>query len=123
MTLICPGLLTTEGRLGDGIAFNDRQILLQVLYDNLKDKNKVLIGKRVAKVSTSDSGASVETRDGEVFSGDIVVGLDGIRSTVRAEMWRIAAEAAPGYFPKDEMKREAPPGTALTSRCSSGTEN
>ncbi|KLU91722.1 hypothetical protein MAPG_10239 [Magnaporthiopsis poae ATCC 64411] len=92
-------------RTGHGVAFNDRQVLLRVLHENIKDRSKLLLNKRVSKVTTTEAGATVETKDGDVFEGDIVVGLDGIRSTVRGEMWRIASEASPGYFPKDEWKR------------------
>ncbi|KAL8335607.1 hypothetical protein RB601_008592 [Gaeumannomyces tritici] len=92
-------------RTGHGVAFNDRQVLLRVLHDNVKDKSKLLLNKHVAKVTTTDAGAAVETKEGDVFEGDIIVGVDGIRSTVREEMWRIASKASPGYFPKDEWKR------------------
>lgn len=92
-------------RTGHGVTFNDRQVLLRVLHENIKDKSKLLLNKSVEKVTTTEAGATVETKDGDVFEGDIVVGLDGIRSTVREEMWRIASKASPGYFPKDEWKR------------------
>ncbi|KAL8364969.1 hypothetical protein RB595_003993 [Gaeumannomyces hyphopodioides] len=92
-------------RTGYGVSFNDRQVLLRVLHENIKDKSKLLLNKRVEKVTTTEAGATVETKDGDVFEGDIIVGLDGIRSTVREEMWRIASKASPGYFPKDEWKR------------------
>lgn len=89
------------------MAFNHRQVLLRSLYENIKDTSKLLLNKRVSKVTTTEAGATVETKDGEVFEGDIVVGVDGIRSTVREEMWRIAAKASPSYFPKDEWKRKS----------------
>ncbi|GKT41102.1 FAD-dependent monooxygenase andE [Colletotrichum spaethianum] len=82
-----------------------RQMLLQVLYDNLKQKDKVLPEKRVNKIELINGGVLVHTKDGSVFEGDIVVGADGIHSTVREEMWRIGHEESPGYFPKDEASR------------------
>ncbi|KAJ0307415.1 hypothetical protein COL5a_000270 [Colletotrichum fioriniae] len=94
-----------EARLGYPSIFIDRQMLLQVLYDNLKNKDKVIPEKRVAKVELLKEGVCVHTKDGCVFEGDIVVGADGIHSTVREEMWRIGHEERPGYFPVDEHSR------------------
>ncbi|GKT58310.1 FAD binding domain-containing protein [Colletotrichum tofieldiae] len=89
-----------------------RQMLLQVLYDNLKQKGKVLPEKRVAKIELIDGGVLVHTKDGSVFEGDIVVGADGIHSTVREEMWRIGHQESPGYFPEDEHSR-----VPVSTRC------
>ncbi|KAJ0355425.1 hypothetical protein COL154_011356 [Colletotrichum chrysophilum] len=80
-----------------------RQMLLQVLYDNLKQKNKVNPSKRVNKIELSEKGVTVHTTDGSIYEGDIVVGADGIHSTVRSEMWRIGIKENPGYFPHDEQ--------------------
>lgn len=82
--------------------FLDRQMVLQVLYDNIKDKSKVLTEKRLEKVDLHEKGVSVTCTDGSTFSGDFVVGGDGIHSTTRSEMWRIAGEKSPGYFPPAE---------------------
>lgn len=77
-------------------------MVLQVLYDNIKDKTKVLTNKRVHKVHMTDAGVTVKTSDGSVYQGDILVGSDGIHSTVRDEMWRIANQERPGWIPADE---------------------
>ncbi|KAJ0310237.1 hypothetical protein Brms1b_008831 [Colletotrichum noveboracense] len=84
------------------------QMLIQVLYSNLKHKERVLTSKRAVSVDIMESSAHVTTKDGQVFSGDIVVGADGIHSTVRKEMWR---NAPPGYFPHDEYSKV--PATTL----------
>ncbi|KAK1461801.1 FAD binding domain-containing protein [Colletotrichum cuscutae] len=94
-----------EARLGYPSIFIDRQMLLQVLFDNLKNKDKVIPEKRVEKVELLKEGVRVHTKDGSVFEGDIVVGAGGIHSTVREEMWRIGHEERPGYFPLDEHSR------------------
>ncbi|KAK1710565.1 hypothetical protein CaCOL14_004516 [Colletotrichum acutatum] len=94
-----------EARLGYPSIFIDRQMLLQVLYDNLKNKDKVIPEKRVEKVELLEEGVHVHTKDGSVYEGDIVVGADGIHSTVREEMWRIGHDERPGYFPLDEHSR------------------
>jgi 2-polyprenyl-6-methoxyphenol hydroxylase-like FAD-dependent oxidoreductase len=77
-------------------------MVLQVLYDNIRDKTKILTKKRVQKVDMNDDGVTVQTSDGSTYRGDILVGADGIHSTVRGEMWRIAHEMSPGWFPSDE---------------------
>ncbi|KAI8302434.1 FAD-dependent monooxygenase andE [Colletotrichum sp. SAR11_240] len=82
-----------------------RQMLLQVLHDNLKQKNKVNPSKRVNKIDLSEKGVTVYTTDGSIYEGDIVVGADGIHSTVRSEMWRIGIKETPGYFPHNEQSR------------------
>ncbi|CAH0047714.1 unnamed protein product [Clonostachys solani] len=88
--------------LGYPMIFIDRQMLIQVLYSNLNHKERVLTSKRVISVDILEASAEVTTKDGQVFSGDIVVGADGIHSTVRKEMWR---HAPPGYFPHDEYSK------------------
>jgi 2-polyprenyl-6-methoxyphenol hydroxylase-like FAD-dependent oxidoreductase len=40
----------------------------------------------------------VSTASGMIFKGDLIVGADGIHSTVRREMWRIANDVEPGYI-------------------------
>lgn len=77
-------------------------MILQILYDHIKDKSKVLIEKRVSKVNLLDDGVEVETQDGSLYKGDILVGADGVHSKVKSEMWRIADAIEPGYIPESE---------------------
>ena len=74
-------------------------MIIQVLYDKLPDKSKVLTNKGVTEVRQSTGRVEVVTADGETYHGDILVGADGIHSTVREEMWRLADQETPGYFP------------------------
>ncbi|CZR39188.1 uncharacterized protein FPRO_05620 [Fusarium proliferatum ET1] len=89
-------------RHGYPTIFIDRQMLMQVLYDKLESKTSVHAGQKVVSVLELDNGIQVTTDKGKVFQGDILVGADGIYSTVRKEMWRIAS---PEYFPADEWSR------------------
>jgi len=82
--------------------FLDRQVLLRVLRDNLQQKNKVLVRKRIVKVETTESGIRVIAEDNSWYEGDIVIGADGIHSTVRKEMHRLGKRLSPGYFDDDE---------------------
>ncbi|GKT61946.1 FAD binding domain-containing protein [Colletotrichum tofieldiae] len=91
-----------RNRHGYDVIFVNRQMILQALWRNLKNKNKVYVGKKVASVSLEPSKVSVETSDGEIFSGDVLVGADGVHSKVRSEMWRLADAMKPGYIPASE---------------------
>lgn len=93
-------------RHGYPITFLDRQMVLRVLYDNIRDKQKVLTGKHVQHVQMKKDGVVVQTADGSSYEGDILVGADGIHSAVRGEMWRIANEMSPGWIPANESSCE-----------------
>jgi|SRR5690242_8060451 len=80
-------------------------MIIQILYDNLRDKSKVLTSKGVTEIKQSTGRVKVVTADGESFHGDILVGADGIHSTVRREMWRLADQDTPGYFPESERPK------------------
>lgn len=64
--------------------------MLQVLFDNIRDKSKVQPSSEVFKIEELDRGVQVALKDGSTVRGDIVVGADGVHSSVRAELWRIA---------------------------------
>ncbi|KAF4991681.1 hypothetical protein FGRMN_7654, partial [Fusarium graminum] len=85
--------------------FIDRQMLLEVLYEKLNHKDSVLTGQKVVSVTELENGVQVTTAQGDVFEGDMIVGADGIYSTVRNEMWRIASKRSPGHFPDDEWSK------------------
>lgn len=81
-------------------------MVLQVLYDNIQDKSKILVNKKVQNVKMTEDGVVVKTSDGSSYEGDILVGADGIHSSVREEMWRIANDLSPGWIPSDERSCE-----------------
>ncbi|MBV40522.1 MAG: monooxygenase [Rhodospirillaceae bacterium] len=45
------------------------------------------LGAKVARFDQSDDGVTVRTQDGRAFQGDILVGCDGIHSTVRGQLF------------------------------------
>ncbi|CAJ0548379.1 Ff.00g019920.m01.CDS01 [Fusarium sp. VM40] len=94
-----------EKRVGYPSIFIDRQMLLQILYNNLKHKDRVLTRKRVTRLEIKMDAMQAYTEDGSVYEGELVVGADGIHSAVRDEMWRLGKEQSPGYFPEDEASR------------------
>lgn len=84
-------------------------MIIQILYNNLKDKTRILTSESIVQVSQNHNGISVITKDGSTYSGEILVGADGIHSTVRREMWRIADAIGPNQFPvkeRDEVPTE-----------------
>ncbi|KAH7011163.1 FAD binding domain protein [Ilyonectria destructans] len=82
--------------------FFDRQMLLQILYNRLQHKERVLPNKRVVKIDHVEGGVNVTAADGEVFTGTLIVGADGVHSTVRGEMIKMARELQPKEFGPDD---------------------
>lgn len=75
-------------RHGYPICFLDRQVLLGILFKNLgAGQNRVHTNKKVTHVKHLPEKVQVHCADQSVFEGDIVVGADGVRSTIRQEMW------------------------------------
>jgi len=96
-------------RTGYDAVFLDRQLILEVLYRQVKDKSKILTSKRVSHVDHTAQGVTVKCTDDTSYEGDIVVGADGVFSVVRQEMWRAADREEPGLIPDEEkhhMKSE-----------------
>lgn len=77
-------------------------MLLQVLYDNLHLKDRVLTRKRVTGVNTVEDCVHVQTEDGSRYTGDIVVGADGVHSAVRHEMLRNGLYSRPELSQADK---------------------
>ncbi|RAK99276.1 FAD-dependent oxidoreductase [Aspergillus ibericus CBS 121593] len=75
-------------------AFLDRRILLKILYEQLGlQQERVHLNKRVVRVGHVADGVVAHCEDGSVFAGDLVVGADGVRSTVLQEMRRQNAKS------------------------------
>lgn len=90
-------------RFGSKMRFMDRRKVIDTLFENLRDRSKVKTSHGVVKIINQPDGVEVETADGSLFHGDLVVGADGVHSRVRQEMQRIAAEHSPGIdlFPEE----------------------
>lgn len=91
-------------RFGYPCIFPARQAVLQVLADSLKEKDRIHLDQRIVKIEYSDKGAIVFTKDGSEYAGDLVVGADGVHSSVRSEMWRHADLLKPGFISTEEKK-------------------
>ncbi|KAL2272824.1 hypothetical protein FJTKL_05962 [Diaporthe vaccinii] len=98
-------LETTEilkERHGYDVGFFNRYDLLCVLYKHIREKERLLVNQKVARVDTYEDKVIVQTSTGDVFEAQMIVGADGVRSTVREEMWRNAEVA--GAVPEEDKK-------------------
>ncbi|GKT85036.1 LOW QUALITY PROTEIN: FAD binding domain-containing protein [Colletotrichum tofieldiae] len=87
-------------RTGYPCIFIDRQVLLQVLHNNIKNKEKIPADNRVTGVEVASVGFI--SQDGSSYDGDFLLGADGVHSTTRKETWRLANRMSPGLFSSDE---------------------
>ena len=89
-------------RHGYPVIFIQRQMLVQALYDNLRCKHKVLVQKRLVQVQPLEHGVQAITKDGSTYTGDIIIGADGMHSAVRKQMHILGNTQSSGYFDRDE---------------------
>ncbi|KAL9030775.1 MAG: hypothetical protein Q9196_001125 [Gyalolechia fulgens] len=82
----------------------ERRGYLEVLWENLPNKSRVLFNKRVTDIIEDNDGIEVFLSDGTSERGDIVVGADGVHSTVREKMWEHANRLEPGIIDVKEKK-------------------
>ncbi|KAJ8127759.1 hypothetical protein O1611_g5880 [Lasiodiplodia mahajangana] len=91
-----------EKRHGYPMLFFDRQLFLQVLYQQIKHKDRIHVGNKVDRIELVERGVRVTTEEGQSYTGDIVIGADGIHSRVRKEMRKIAEPIDATYFDASE---------------------
>lgn len=77
------------------MAFCDRHFLLKTIYNNIKDKSHLLPGRRVTKIEQNHKGTTVICQDGTSYTGDVVIGADGVHSRVRETIFRDMEVNAP----------------------------
>lgn len=95
-------------RIGYPQIFIDRQTVIQVLFDSLKHKDRVLTNKRIRLVEHGDSDVTVHAEDGTKYTGYILIGADGVHSTIRQEMWRISQDDKSDCFQPDPLAGQSP---------------
>lgn len=94
-------------RHGYDTGYFNRYDLLCVLHKHVREKERLLVNQKVVRVDTYEDKVVVQTSTGDVFEAQCIVGADGVRSTVRKEMWR-NAEAA-GAVPEEDKKGQSKP--------------
>ena len=82
----------------------ERRNFLRIVHNQLKDKSKILTGKRVSKILDNEDGVTVQCSDGTEYEGDLVIGADGVHSKVRELMWENANASVPGYITATEKR-------------------
>lgn len=82
-------------RTGYSTAWGERQTLLRVLHDNIKDSSKVLVNKGLADIKHEADGVTAICEDGSSYSGHLLVGTDGVFSKTRSKMWELAESDHP----------------------------
>jgi 2-polyprenyl-6-methoxyphenol hydroxylase-like FAD-dependent oxidoreductase len=89
-------------------------MLIDVLYKHIRQKEKVLTSRPVVDFAMDEYGVSVKCRDGSVHWGSILIGADGIRSTVARQMLRLSGSPKQGkcFFRPPPPKR-SPPATLM----------
>ncbi|KAJ0103784.1 monooxygenase fad-binding protein [Diaporthe amygdali] len=89
-------------RHGYEIGFFNRYDLLCVLHKHIREKERLLVNQQITHVDGLEDKAIVHTSAGHFFEAQVVIGADGVRSTVRKEMWRNAEVA--GAVPEEDKK-------------------
>ncbi|KAL2069492.1 hypothetical protein VTL71DRAFT_14171 [Oculimacula yallundae] len=84
-------------------AICERWAFLKSLFDQLGDKTKIRTSKKVLSIEHGETSVTVSCEDGSRFTGDIVIGADGIHSRTRQEMQKFAEKTGPaGLLEKDK---------------------
>ncbi|EKG18706.1 Monooxygenase FAD-binding protein [Macrophomina phaseolina MS6] len=77
------------------VIFVERCEALRILHSHVKNKHNIHSLTSIESYHESDNGVSVTTSDGRVVHGSILLGADGIHSTVRSLMADEIAKADP----------------------------
>lgn len=94
------GRMTTNSNHRNGFEYltMERRDFLRIIHEQHPEKTRILTGKRVLDYEEDDCGVTVKLQDGTQERGDILVGCDGVHSTVRNLMWKHANIAIPGHI-------------------------
>ncbi|KAL2834694.1 hypothetical protein BJY01DRAFT_239054 [Aspergillus pseudoustus] len=93
--------------LGYPMTMVRRAGVLDALYTSLKDQSKIKLGAKVVSINRSlapDGRLRVDTEDGQHYTGDVVVGADGVHGIARAQMWRMMDQKKPGMITDQERE-------------------
>ncbi len=77
-------------------------MVLQILFDNIQDKSKILLNKKIIGVEHTPHRVKVKCEDKSSYEGDVLAGADGVASKTREQMWRLADAEEPGLVSEDK---------------------
>ncbi|ROW11443.1 hypothetical protein VMCG_01186 [Cytospora schulzeri] len=86
-------------RHGYPMIFFERRMLIEILYRHVRQKGKVLTSKRVVGVRQDGEGVAVECRDGSSYEGGVLIGADGLWSTVGRHIAQATGKSKEGGLP------------------------
>ncbi|EAQ92008.1 hypothetical protein CHGG_00243 [Chaetomium globosum CBS 148.51] len=87
---------------GSSLLVLERREFLQIMYDKLPDKSYIKTSSGVKSIKETPEGVEVTLVNGDVETGDMVIGADGVYSMVRSVMWEQANKATPGLITVQE---------------------
>ncbi|KAK8121220.1 FAD-binding domain-containing protein [Apiospora kogelbergensis] len=74
-------------RHGYSLLWSSRHRILRALHEAVAEpQQRLLVNKRVTRIDSLPEGVLVNTDDGSAYEAQIVVGCDGVHSTVRKEI-------------------------------------
>ncbi|KAM0226569.1 hypothetical protein ACHAQD_000493 [Fusarium lateritium] len=86
-------------RIGYPFAFIERQQLLSMMTSRLQRMERIRTSARVVSIDENEKHVVVTTTSGEIYTGDIVVGADGVRSAVRSHIdASLSDKSSDGYI-------------------------
>jgi FAD dependent monooxygenase len=75
--------------------------MLEILYNHLPDKSKILCSKRVVDIQSTPDAAIAITDDGSSYVADMIIGADGVHSLTRNVMWKMMEKTDPETVKKE----------------------
>ncbi len=76
-----------EAHFGSPYYAAHRAELLDVLLTGLTDRTGITMGQRVERIDQDAKGVTLTLANGETAHGDILIGADGIHSTIRGQLF------------------------------------
>lgn len=81
-----------QQRFGAPYLVTHRGDLLAALWQQLQEKNSLLLNREVVGVLQEKHGVVAQFRDGSALEGDLLIGADGVHSLIRKKLFPDAME-------------------------------
>lgn len=109
-----------QAALGERAITVFRGDLEGVLYDAVRDASDIRFGTTVRTVAQDDGGVRVQFSDGSTDHVDMLVGADGLHSSIRSEVFgpaenfRVDMAHVVAAFPLERVPADVPQGAGTT---------